>query len=159
MTAPSSACRARLQTAGLRAEHIDYINAHATSTPRGDAAENAAIKRLFGLHARSLSVSSTKGATGHMLGAAGAVEAAFAVLALRDQTVPPTLNLDVADGAADTAELDDKKEASEAAEAGQTVFDLDYVPHVAKQRRVRAVLSNSFGFGGTNCSLVFAQLP
>jgi len=128
-----------LHTAQLQPHHIDYINAHATSTPLGDRAEHAAIKHTFQQHAHSLAVSSTKGAVGHMLGAAGAVEAAFTVLAIRDQCVPPTLNWGV--------------EGEEAA-----VFDLNYVSGGSQQRRVRAALTNSFGFGGTNASLVFAEV-
>jgi 3-oxoacyl-[acyl-carrier-protein] synthase II len=124
-----------LRDAGLAPESIDYINAHGTSTPAGDVAETQAIKRAFGDHARALAVSSTKSMTGHMLGAAGAVEAAFAILALRDQVIPPTINLDAPD----------------------PECDLDYVPHQARQARLDVVLSNSFGFGGTNGSLIFRR--
>lgn len=125
-----------LRDAGLAPTQIGYINAHGTSTPAGDVAETQAIKRAFGEHARRLAVSSTKSMTGHMLGAAGAVEAAFSILALRDQILPPTINLDQAD-----AEC-----------------DLDYVPHQARPARLEHVLSNSFGFGGTNGSLIFRRV-
>jgi 3-oxoacyl-[acyl-carrier-protein] synthase II len=125
-----------LRDAGLAPAQIDYINAHGTSTPAGDVAETQAIKRAFGEHARRLAVSSTKSMTGHMLGAAGAVEAAFSILALRDQILPPTINLD-----------------QPGAEC-----DLDYVPHQARPARLEHVLSNSFGFGGTNGSLIFRRV-
>ena len=125
-----------LRDAGLAPAQIDYINAHGTSTPAGDVAETQAIKRAFGEHARCLAVSSTKSMTGHMLGAAGAVEAAFSILALRDQILPPTINLD-----------------QPGAEC-----DLDYVPHQARPARLEHVLSNSFGFGGTNGSLIFRRV-
>lgn len=131
------AMRAALKRAGLNPDEVDYVNAHATSTPAGDPVEIAAVKRLFGAHAHALSMSSTKSATGHLLGAAGAVEAIFAMLSIRDQVTPPTLNLD----------------------APSEGCDLDLVPHRAKQRRVRYALSNSFGFGGTNAALVFAPPP
>ncbi|MBS7326851.1 MAG: beta-ketoacyl-ACP synthase II [Thiopseudomonas sp.] len=124
-----------LRDSGLALDAIDYVNAHGTSTPAGDVAEVEALKSVFGSHAYALSVSSTKSMTGHLLGAAGAVEAIFSVLAIRDQVAPPTINLDnPGDGC-----------------------DLDFVPHEAKQRRIDAVLSNSFGFGGTNGSLVFTR--
>jgi 3-oxoacyl-[acyl-carrier-protein] synthase II len=139
----ASLCMRRaLLSSSLTTLHIDYINAHATSTPLGDAVENRAIKQVYGDDAYRVSVSSTKGAVGHMLGAAGAVEAAFAVLAVRDGIVPPTLNLDV----------------GERGEDGVGEFDLDYVPNKAKKREVRAAMSNSFGFGGTNASLIFAKV-
>ncbi|NLC08694.1 MAG: beta-ketoacyl-ACP synthase II [Gammaproteobacteria bacterium] len=124
-----------LKDAGLNPQQLQYINAHGTSTPAGDLAEVKAIKTVFGEHAQQLSVSSTKSMTGHLLGAAGAVEAIFSVLALRDQVAPPTINLD---------------EPSEGC-------DLDFVAHQAKEMRIDAVLSNSFGFGGTNGSLVFTR--
>ncbi|KAJ2662861.1 Mitochondrial beta-keto-acyl synthase [Coemansia sp. RSA 1199] len=132
------AMRRALQTANLRAADIDYVNAHATSTPLGDAIENRAIKAVFGSAASDLAVSSTKSATGHLLGAAGAIEAVFSVLAVAHDVAPPTLNLDDVD-----------------ADAG---FDLNYVPHTPQERPVRAAMTNSFGFGGTNASLVFAKL-
>lgn len=114
---------------------VGYINAHGTSTPAGDKAEAAAIKTAFGDHAYELSVSSTKSMVGHLLGAAGAVEAIFSVLAIRDQVAPPTINLDEPDEGC----------------------DLDFVPHEAKPRRIEVAVSNSFGFGGTNGSLVFRR--
>src|SRR4051812_40658999 len=139
-----------LRNAGLKHQDIDYLNAHATSTPQGDAVELRAITRLFGDHAlnavgssavdRKLAISSTKGAVGHMLGAAGAVEAIFCVLALQHGLVPPTLNLQ--DG------LD-----PEFAKLG-----LNLVPGEAQQRPgMRFAMSNSFGFGGTNASLIFKK--
>ena len=125
-----------LHDAGIAPEKIDYINAHGTSTPVGDKGETIAIKRAFGAHAGKLAVSSTKSMTGHLLGAAGGVEAVFSILALRDQVAPPTINLDHPD-----AEC-----------------DLDYVPKTARKMKVDVVLSNSFGFGGTNGTLVFRRL-
>lgn len=124
-----------LRDAGLNPDQIDYINAHGTSTPAGDKAEASAVKRVFGEHAYKLAVSSTKSMTGHLLGAAGAVEAIFSVLALRDRVAPPTINLDEPDEGC----------------------DLDFVPHQAKALAIDTVLSNSFGFGGTNGSLVFRR--
>lgn len=121
--------------ARIDAEQVDYINAHGTSTPAGDKAEAAAIRTVFGDHAYELSVSSTKSMVGHLLGAAGAVEAIFSVLAIRDQVAPPTINLD---------------------EPGEGC-DLDFVPHEAKPRTINVAVSNSFGFGGTNGSLVFRR--
>ena len=131
------AMKGALRDAKLNVDQIDYINAHGTSTPKGDEIELGAVKRLFGEHAYKLSMSSTKSAIGHLLGAAGAVEAIFSILALRDQIAPPTLNLDdPSDGC-----------------------DIDLVPHKAKSRKIRYVLSNSFGFGGTNASLVMGPAP
>jgi 3-oxoacyl-[acyl-carrier-protein] synthase II len=125
-----------VRDAGLELSAVDHINAHATSTELGDIAETVAIKRAFGDHAHRLAVSSTKSMTGHLLGAAGAVEAIFTILAIRDGVVPPTLNLENADPAC----------------------DLDYVPGCAREMPLRVALSNSFGFGGTNGSLVFRAL-
>ena len=125
-----------MRNAGLDTEDIDYINAHGTSTPLGDVAECIAIKRAFGDHARKLAVSSTKSMTGHLLGAAGGVEAVFTVLALRDQVAPPTANLFNVD----------------------PQCDLDFVPRVARDMPIRAALSNSFGFGGTNATLAFRKI-
>jgi 3-oxoacyl-[acyl-carrier-protein] synthase II len=122
--------------ARLNPDQVQYVNAHATSTELGDRAETVAIRRAFGAAADKLAVSSTKSMTGHLLGAAGAVEAIFSILALRDQVAPPTINL---------------------AEPGPGC-DLDYVPHVARSLRLEHTLSNSFGFGGTNGSLVFRRV-
>ena len=131
------AMKMAIKRAGINLEDVDYINAHGTSTPLGDEIELGAVKRLFGDHAYSLSMSSTKSAIGHLLGAAGAVEAVFSVLAIRDNIVPPTLNLyDPSDGC-----------------------DIDLVPHKAKERPVSIVMSNSFGFGGTNATLIFKEAP
>ena len=127
---------AALKRAGANPEDIDYINAHGTSTPLGDEIELAAVERVFGDHSNGLSMSSTKSAIGHLLGAAGAVESIFSILAMRDGVVPPTLNLD-------NSSVDS---------------DIDLVPHQAKEHPVKTVLSNSFGFGGTNASLVFKVL-
>ena len=123
-----------MKRAGVDAADLDYINAHGTSTPLGDEIELGAVKRLFGEHAYKLTMSSTKSAIGHLLGAAGAVEAIFSILALRDQVAPPTLNL----------------------ENPSEGCDIDLAPKQAKPRKIRNVLSNSFGFGGTNASLVFS---
>jgi len=125
-----------LNDAKLRPDEVQYLNAHATSTGLGDLAETIAMKRCFGDHAKKLAVSSTKSMTGHLLGAAGAVEAIFSILALRDQVAPPTINLDNPDAGC----------------------DLDYVPNTARQMPIRVALSNSFGFGGTNGSLIFRKL-
>jgi 3-oxoacyl-[acyl-carrier-protein] synthase II len=122
-----------LKRAGLAAADLDYINAHGTSTPLGDEIELKAVERLVGNAATQLAMSSTKSSIGHLLGAAGAVEAIFSVLAIRDQIVPPTLNLD----------------------NPSVSTPIDLVPHRAKPRPVSVALSNSFGFGGTNASLVF----
>jgi len=127
--------RNALRDAGLNADQVQYINAHGTSTPAGDLAEAAAVKSVFGDHAYRVAVSSTKSMTGHLLGAAGAVEAIFSVLAIRDQVAPPTINLEEPDEGC----------------------DLDFVPHQARSMPIDVVLSNSFGFGGTNGSLVFRR--
>jgi 3-oxoacyl-[acyl-carrier-protein] synthase II len=123
--------------AGLEPQQVDYINAHATSTPLGDLAETVAIKRAFGEHAYKVAISSTKSMTGHLLGAAGVVEAIFSILALRDQVAPPTINYETPDPGC----------------------DLDYVPNTARKMKIEVVLSNSFGFGGTNGTLVFRKPP
>ena len=130
------AMQAALNDAGLESEEVDHINAHGTSTPAGDIAETRALKTVFGEHAYQLAVSSTKSMTGHLLGAAGAVEAVFSVKALVDNIAPPTINLDNPDGDC----------------------DLDYVPNQARAMSIKHVLSNSFGFGGTNATLVFSRL-
>jgi len=122
-----------MRKSGLSLSDIDYVNAHGTSTPLGDELELGAVRRLFGDAIGTMSMSSTKSAIGHLLGGAGAVEAIFCILALRDQIVPPTLNLD---------------------NPSDNCIGVDLVPHVAKKRKVNAVLNNSFGFGGTNASLV-----
>ena len=124
-----------MNRAGLAPKDVDYINAHGTSTPLGDEIEIQAVKRLFGDAAYDLSMSSTKSAIGHLLGAAGSVEAIFSILAMRYGVVSPTLNLD----------------------NPSDWCDLDLVPHAAKKKEIRATLSNSFGFGGTNASLIFAS--
>jgi len=143
MTAPPEngdggfrAMRNALKDAALDASTIDYINAHGTSTPLGDVAETIAIKRLLGAGASRVAVNSTKSMTGHLLGAAGGVEAVFTALALRDQVSPPTINLRTPDPAC----------------------DLDYVPNEARRMPIRVALSNSFGFGGTNGTLVLARI-
>ena len=120
----------------MQPEEVDYINAHGTSTPHGDRVEALAIKKVFGEHAYRLSVSSTKSSTGHLLGAAGGLETAITALAVAHDTVPPTLNLDNPDEGC----------------------DLDFTPHVPKQRPVRVAISNSFGFGGTNACVVLAKV-
>ncbi|HEY1794939.1 MAG TPA: beta-ketoacyl-ACP synthase II [Stellaceae bacterium] len=142
MTAPAEdgsgafrSMRNALRSARLTPDKIDYVNAHGTSTPLGDEIELGAVKRLFESHAYKLSMSSTKSAIGHLLGAAGSVEAIFSILALRDQVAPPTLNLDNPSAAC----------------------DIDLVPKVARERKVEYVLTNSFGFGGTNASLIFCR--
>lgn len=127
--------RLAMQDAGVNPEEVDYINAHGTSTPAGDVAETQAMKLAMGDHANKLAVSSTKSMTGHMLGAAGGVEAVFTILAIRDQVAPPTINLD--------NPSDD--------------CDLDYVPHTAREMKIDVALSNSFGFGGTNGTLAFRR--
>jgi len=143
MTAPSEsgdgafrAMRAAFKRAGMSPSDVDYVNAHGTSTPLGDEIEVGAVKRLFGSAAETLSMSSTKSAIGHLLGAAGAVESIFSILAMRDSVVPPTLNL---------------------TNPSESCLGVDLVPLKARERPVRAALSNSFGFGGTNASLIFKQ--
>ena len=126
---------AALESAGVSPEEVDYINAHGTSTPINDPTETLAVKRVFGEHAYRLAMSSTKSMTGHLLGAAGGLEAGITALALRHQMLPPTINLDQPDEGC----------------------DLDYVPNTARAATVRYALSNSFGFGGTNASLLFKR--
>ena len=131
------AMKAALERSKLNPEDVDYINAHGTSTPLGDEIEVEAVKKLFGAAAYDLSMSSTKSAIGHLLGAAGAAEAVFCIKALSDGICPPTLNLDSpSDGC-----------------------DIDLVPHQAKERKIKNVMSNSFGFGGTNASLIISNKP
>ena len=143
MTAPSEdgdgayrCMRNALRDAGFAADRIDYVNAHGTSTPLGDIAETVAVKRALGGHAARVAVNSTKSMTGHLLGAAGGIEAIFTILAIRDQVSPPTINLQNPD----------------------PQCDLDYVPNTARKMTIRAALSNSFGFGGTNGTLVFSSI-
>ena len=124
-----------LADARLNPEDVQYLNAHATSTPLGDRAETIAMKRAFGDHSKRFAVSSTKSMTGHLLGAAGVVEAIFSILAIRDQVAPPTINYQTPD----------------------PDCDLDYVPNTARQMKIETALSNSFGFGGTNGSLIFRR--
>ena len=125
-----------MNDAGVNPEDIDYVNAHGTSTPAGDVAETVAIKRAFGHVAPKVAISSTKSMTGHLLGAAGGIEAIFAIMALQDQVLPPTINLDNQDAAC----------------------DLDYIPNIARDAEVKLVMSNSFGFGGTNGTLIFKSI-
>jgi len=132
---PFRVMRAAMASAGVSVNDIDYINAHGTSTPHGDRVETIAIKRCFGEHARTVAVSSTKSMTGHLLGAAGGLEAGIAVLAVHHQLAPPTINLDCPD----------------------PECDLDYVPKVARPMKIEYALSNSFGFGGTNAALLFKR--
>jgi 3-oxoacyl-[acyl-carrier-protein] synthase II len=143
MTAPSEdgdgayrCMRNALKDAGLNIDAIDYINAHGTSTPLGDIAETMAVKKLLGDRARQVAVNSTKSMTGHLLGAAGGIEAIASVLAIKDQVSPPTINLDTPD----------------------PQCDLDYVPNSARKMQIRTAVSNSFGFGGTNGTLIFTRL-
>ncbi|MCW8904908.1 MULTISPECIES: beta-ketoacyl-ACP synthase II [Sedimenticola] len=143
MTAPSvggegaSECMLlALKDGGINLEQVNYINAHGTSTPAGDVAETLGVKRAFGDHAYKLAVSSTKSMTGHMLGAAGSAEAVFTALAIRDQVAPPTINLENPD----------------------PECDLDYVPNTAREMKIDVAISNSFGFGGTNGTLVFRRV-
>ena len=127
--------RMAIKDSGLRPEDIDYINAHGTSTPLNDLTETQAIKTVFGEHAKKLAISATKSMTGHLMGAAGSTEAIFSLLAIRDSIIPPTINYDVPD----------------------PECDLDYVPNVARRQPLTVVMSNAFGFGGTNATLVFRK--
>jgi 3-oxoacyl-[acyl-carrier-protein] synthase II len=127
--------RAAIKDAKLTPEDIGYVNAHGTSTPLGDVIETRALKRVFGDRAKSVPISSTKSMTGHLLGGAGGLEAGISVLALRDQVIPPTINL----------------------ESPDPECDLDYVPNVARKATLDYALSNSFGFGGTNAALIFKR--
>lgn len=143
ITSPDSEARGFIKSmqnamddANINPEDVDYINAHATSTVAGDVLETLAVKKTFGEHAYKLSMSSTKSFTGHLLGAAGSVEAIFSILSIRDQILAPTINLDNPDEGC----------------------DLDYVPNKAKERKVNVALSNSFGFGGTNATLIFSKV-
>ena len=129
-------CRRRSRTRGSTPATIDYINAHGTSTPLGDVAETIAMKSVFQEHARKVSISSTKSQLGHLLGASGGVELILSLLAIRDGVIPPTINLDTPD----------------------PECDLDYTPNQARQRAISVAMSNSFGFGGHNGSLVFGKL-
>jgi 3-oxoacyl-[acyl-carrier-protein] synthase II len=135
-TGAHHAMRMALRDAQINPEEIGYINAHGTSTPLGDVAEVAAVKRLFGDHAKRLSMSSTKSMTGHCLGAAGGIESVATIMALRESILPPTINLDHPDDG----------------------FDLDFVPHTAKSKAVQYAINNTFGFGGHNVSLVFKRV-
>jgi len=125
-----------MRNAGVNREHVNYINAHGTSTPAGDRGETDAVKNAFGHLAKSIPMSSTKSMTGHLLGAAGGIEAIFTVLSIRDQVAPPTINL-----------FEPEPEC-----------DLDYVPHTAREMKIDVAISNSFGFGGTNGSLIFGKM-
>jgi 3-oxoacyl-[acyl-carrier-protein] synthase II len=124
-----------LADAHVNPGEVQYVNAHATSTPLGDRSETVAMKRAFGGHAARIAVSSTKSMTGHLLGAAGVVEAIFSILAIRDQVAPPTINYHTPD----------------------PQCDLDYVPNSARQMKIDVALSNSFGFGGTNGTVIFRR--
>jgi len=128
--------RNAMKNAGLNPEQVDYINAHGTSTPAGDIAETQAMKGALGDHAYKVAVSSTKSMTGHLLGAAGGIEAVFTVLAIRDQVAPPTINIFNQD----------------------PECDLDYVPNTAREMKIDHALSNSFGFGGTNGTLIMSKI-
>jgi 3-oxoacyl-[acyl-carrier-protein] synthase II len=125
-----------MRNAAINPDEVDYVNAHGTSTPVGDLAETIAVKRCFGDHAKKLAVSSTKSSTGHLLGAAGGIEAVFTIMGMQDQVAPPTINLFNQDPRC----------------------DLDYVPNTARQMKIKVALSNSFGFGGTNGTLVFRTI-
>jgi 3-oxoacyl-[acyl-carrier-protein] synthase II len=125
-----------MRNAGINPEQIDYINAHGTSTPAGDKAEVYAVKGAFAEHANKIAMSSTKSMTGHLLGAAGGIEAIYTALAIRDQVAPPTINIFNQD----------------------PECDLDFVPGSAREMKIDVALSNSFGFGGTNGTLVFRKI-
>ncbi len=127
--------RMAIRDAGLKPEEIDHINAHGTSTPLNDATETQAIKAVFGEHAKKIPVSATKSMTGHLLGAAGSTEAIFTILSLRDGILPPTINYEEPD----------------------PECDLDYVPNVARRKPIQVAMSNAFGFGGTNATLIFKK--
>jgi 3-oxoacyl-[acyl-carrier-protein] synthase II len=127
--------RMAIRDAGLKPEEIDHINAHGTSTPLNDATETQAVKAVFGVHARKVPVSATKSMTGHLLGAAGSTEAIFSILSLRDGVLPPTINYEEPD----------------------PECDLDYVPNVARHKPIQVAMSNAFGFGGTNATLIFKK--
>jgi 3-oxoacyl-[acyl-carrier-protein] synthase II len=124
-----------LRDAGLKPEEIDHINAHGTSTPLNDATETQALKAVFGEHAKKVPVSATKSMTGHLLGAAGSTEAIFTILSLRDGILPPTINYEEPD----------------------PECDLDYVPNVARRKAIQIAMSNAFGFGGTNATLILKK--
>jgi len=128
--------RLAMADAKLNPEQIQYINAHGTSTPIGDLNETIAVKNVFKDHAKKVAVSSTKSMTGHLLGAAGAIEAAYCVKALENQVAPPTINLD----------------------NPSPECDLNYVPHTAQSMKIEYAMSNSFGFGGTNATLIFKKI-
>jgi len=132
---PYRVMRAALKSAGLQPSQVDYVNAHGTSTPHGDEVETLAIKRCFGEHAKKMAVSSTKSMTGHLLGAAGGLEAGITALAVYHQIAPPTINQDSPD----------------------PECDLDYIPNVKRALPIQYALSNSFGFGGTNAALLFKR--
>ena len=136
MDGPRRAMLNAMRNAGVNPDQINYLNAHGTSTPAGDKAETMAVKRALGDHAYKVAVSSTKSMTGHLLGAAGGIEAVFSVLAIRDQVLPPTINFNTPDPAC----------------------DLDYVPNIARETNVNIAMSNSFGFGGTNGTLIFKKI-
>jgi 3-oxoacyl-[acyl-carrier-protein] synthase II len=129
------AMKLAVKNSGLQPEDIDYVNAHGTSTGLGDVAETIAVKRLFGDHSKKMMVSSTKSMHGHLLGAAGAVEAVMTILTLKEGIIPPTINLENPD----------------------PQCDLDYVPNVARKKEIRYALSNGFGFGGTNATICFGK--
>jgi 3-oxoacyl-[acyl-carrier-protein] synthase II len=128
--------RMAIKDAGLKPEDVNYINAHGTSTPLNDLTETVAIKAVFGNHAKKIPISATKSMTGHLLGAAGSTEAIFTILAIRDGIMPPTINYDEPD----------------------PQCDLDYVPNVARRQSIKVAMSNAFGFGGTNATLVFKKV-